>query len=141
MPSLNFWKNANSGENNMPNKTTAKPIAEKKNISLFKYTAHSNPTGVKLLLSQYGINPRSVEEAEMLLARIVRNEGDAGLNKIASIHPDKDLFVDEIYSLINQPQINADGSTPFFGENIKTETVFVLAGIIGLTMLTLILKN
>jgi len=68
---------------------------------MYEYVALNNPQGALNLLNSYGLRIRDQRNLGASLRKLVAQEGEPALRKIAELHPDKELLID-VYS-------NADG--------------------------------
>jgi len=68
---------------------------------MYEYVAYNNPKGALALLNSYGLRIRDQRNLGASLRKLVAQEGEPALRKIAELHPDKELLMD-VYS-------NADG--------------------------------
>ena len=68
---------------------------------MYEYVAYNNPQGALALLNSYGLRIRDQRNLGASLRKLVAQEGEPALRKIAELHPDKELLMD-VYS-------NADG--------------------------------
>lgn len=68
---------------------------------MYEYVAINNPQGALALLNSYGLRIRDQRNLGASLRKLVAQEGEPALRKIAELHPDKELLMD-VYS-------NADG--------------------------------
>jgi hypothetical protein len=68
---------------------------------MYEYVAYNNPQGALNLLNSYGLRIRDQRNLGASLRKLVAQEGEPALRKIAELHPDKELLMD-VYS-------NADG--------------------------------
>lgn len=115
---------------------------------MYDYVALKNKPGTFKLLKQehYSNPPKTPKEAALMLTDIVNNEGDAGLKKIAEIHPDKDFILDALTqkpgsALDMQRTLNADAETTTGSKGLseKSTNILILAGtgivLIGLVTL------
>jgi hypothetical protein len=68
---------------------------------MYEYIAINNPYGAMSVLKSYGLKIRDKRNLGSALRKLVAQEGEPALRKIADLHPDKELIMD-VYS-------NADG--------------------------------
>jgi hypothetical protein len=64
-----------------------------------------NPKGAKKFLGQYGVSAKNPQDAVLKINNIISKKGDPALKELVSIHPDRELIL-ENYS-------NACGSCQF----------------------------
>ena len=69
---------------------------------MYEYIAINNPYGAMSVLKSYGLKIRDKRNLGSALRKLVAQEGEPALRRIADLHPDKELIMD-VYS-------NADGS-------------------------------
>lgn len=68
---------------------------------LYNYIAANNPGSAKAVLDQFGYDASSVDTVEVLgagLATMVKENGEQALKSLLSIHPDKEVLVQEFAS-------------------------------------------
>ena len=68
---------------------------------MYEYIALNNPYGAMSVLKSYGLKIRDKRNLGSALRKLVAQEGEPALRRIAELHPDKELIMD-VYS-------NADG--------------------------------
>jgi hypothetical protein len=68
---------------------------------MYEYIAINNPYGAMSVLKSYGLKIRDKRNLGSALRKLVAQEGEPALRRIADLHPDKELIMD-VYS-------NADG--------------------------------
>lgn len=68
---------------------------------MYEYIAINNPHGAMSVLKSYGLKIRDKRNLGSALRKLVAQEGEPALRRIADLHPDKELIMD-VYS-------NADG--------------------------------
>jgi hypothetical protein len=111
-------------------------------VDMFFYVSLNNAVGTKQLAKneEYPQMPRDPFEGAMVLADIVNKEGPKGLNKIAMIHPDRDLILNSI----KQETINADAGTNDEKESKslseKTMNLIIVSSaiVLGITLISII---
>jgi len=70
-------------------------------ITMFEYIASNNPQGAEAIASSYGYTMSNIttpEDIAACLMELVDAEGEPVLRDLASIHPDKDLILENIGS-------------------------------------------
>ena len=68
---------------------------------LYNYVAANSPDAAKQVLDQFGYDASSVDTVEVLgsgLATMVKENGEQALKSVLSIHPDKDVILQEFSS-------------------------------------------
>lgn len=69
-------------------------------LDVFLYTALANERGSKGLIASYGMEPLDTPDGVAgQLSEIVLQRGEEGLDQLAQIHPDLDLFQDRINAI------------------------------------------
>lgn len=125
-------------------------------MNLYLYTSLNNRRGAESVIQSYGGTPApNPHELAQQLAFCVRKDGQNALDKIANVHPDKELIESKFKSevpLIKETHSNACGCGSNFsgvdGQNAKAEvksrltdkTELLITGGIVLIGLAMVLK-
>ena len=96
-------------------------------ITLYDYTAWNNRGGASALVQEYGMQPANNPKGlAQQLAECVKRGGDEALSAVFSIHPDMDIFKDQIDQAKAQAKQDQEDfmKQHFFnanGQNLKSE--------------------
>lgn len=106
-------------------------------MNVYEYTALNNRLGANAVVQDYGMQPANTpQELAQQLAHCVNQGGENALMKVASVHPDVDLFqqgIDNIKKGYEEDKKTLEQQLFFRadGQSIKSEVADIKTAIAG----------
>lgn len=116
----------------------------------FKNVSVNNPSGTVQILKEagYKFTPKNPMQAAYMLRDMVLSDKDKALEKIAMIHPDRELIIKSMQNSFdaskdcidcNGYNFNADGEQKSLNEKTMNKLIIAGAGVIALGLITVII--
>jgi hypothetical protein len=117
---------------------------KRQEANIYSYIACKNPAEAWKLLKNEDVDvPKSKPHVALALAEYAKKNGEVALEKIAQIHPDKDLILKYVKEekVEKKPEImkSAEGEGKKFNLNSNTINLLIVSGAVVFTLTSIVL--